>query len=251
MWFFALAVIDCLFFLLRGIRILRARIITRVLIGLSCLFAGIVLFPRPAPETAIQLSAASIIIIATLYMLSEIFLIIFYKIKRVFRKKDLPVSLPEHLMEVCRAMEILAARRVGALIILRQLDMLEGYMDKGIPFDAQINAEALVALFSPGSPMHDGAALISTGRIKRVKSIISLKTNTALPMGIGTRHRSAVGITEKTDAIALVVSEERGEMSIAYRGNLIKAASLKHLQSLLARALKGKNLLLQQPTQKP
>lgn len=84
---------------------------------------------------------------------------------------------------------------------------------------------------------------MANGRIRRVKTILSLKTDGEVPMGVGTRHRSALGITEKTDAIALVVSEERGEISIAYQGCLLKVDSQKELYKLIKRALKGKSIV--------
>lgn len=241
--FFLVAVIDFLFFLLRGLKMLRWKIMIRVLIALSCLSAGLVLLPRSFSPTMIQLTAGIVIVFATLAIIVETLLIIFYKLKRFFSfGRPQPQPLPDYLMETCQAMQILSSRRIGALIILRKNHMLDGYIDKGIPFDAQVNAEALIALFSSGSPVHDGAVLISSGRIRRVKTVLSLKTETSLPMGVGTRHRSAVGITEKTDAIALVVSEERGDMSIASGGALVKADSVEHLQALLVLALKGKSI---------
>ncbi|MFH1493084.1 MAG: DNA integrity scanning protein DisA nucleotide-binding domain protein [Candidatus Omnitrophota bacterium] len=153
------------------------------------------------------------------------------------------MQLPDYLLEICKAMEFLASRKVGVLIILRRKDKLDEYMDSGILFDAQIKSEIVIALFSSASPVHDGAVVIFNGRIRRVKAILSIRTDTEVPMGIGTRHRSAIGITEKTDAIALVVSEERGEISIVSQGCLIKVDSLKELYRLIKKALKGKSIV--------
>jgi len=249
-WFVIFGTVDFLFFLLRGLKVLSARMINRVLIAISCLLAGLILLPQSAPQTMIQITAGLIIVIATLAMVCDIFALIFYKLKSLFFRKKVvcpALALPDYLMEICKALGILAARRTGALIIIRQNDMLEGYIDKGIPFDAQVNAEALVALFSSDSPVHDGAVLVSTGRIRRVKSTLSLKTDTTLPMGVGTRHRAAVGITQKSDAIALIASEERGEISLAYRGQLVRVASQEQLCELIDKALKGKDIIPVQP----
>ncbi|MBU2541683.1 MAG: DNA integrity scanning protein DisA nucleotide-binding domain protein [Candidatus Omnitrophica bacterium] len=169
---------------------------------------------------------------------------IFLRIKRsILTGKDFSMQLPDYLLEICKAMEFLASRKVGVLIILRRKDKLDEYMDSGILFDAQIKSEIVIALFSSASPVHDGAVVIFNGRIRRVKAILSIRTDTEVPMGIGTRHRSAIGITEKTDAIALVVSEERGEISIVSQGCLIKVDSLKELYRLIKKALKGKSIV--------
>ena len=100
----------------------------------------------------------------------------------------------------------------------------------------------MIALFAKSSPVHDGAMIIRNGRIQRVKSIIKCIDGFKVPFGLGTRHRSALGITHKTDSLALVVSEERGEVSVGYRGMLVKAASEKEFFTLVAKALRGKKL---------
>jgi len=158
-------------------------------------------------------------------------------------EKRLIKSLPEYLLEVCHSMGDLARTRTGALIVIERKDSLVGQISGGLAFDAEIKQEILVALFSKLSPVHDGAVVISDGRIRKVKGILPLKTDSVLPMGTGTRHRSAIGITEKSDAIALVVSEERGELSVAYRGNLIRAKSGKDFLKLVQAAYKGKELI--------
>ena len=149
-------------------------------------------------------------------------------------------SLPAYLVEVCRAAEFLSNRKVGALIVIEKRNDLNSILAGGMNFDSDIKAEVLSALFEKNSNVHDGAVIIRRGRIARLKAILPVSTNEGIPAQLGTRHRSAIGVTEKTDAIALVISEERGEISLAYRGKLSNPPSQKELSRLLGRALRGK-----------
>ena len=242
-WLTLIAVLNFLIFLFRGLKTMRWKTFARLFISLSCLLAALILSPYVTSARPIQSIAAIMVIAAAVAVAIDIFLGIFFAVKSsILTGRDFTAPLPDYLMEICKAMEILANRRMGALIVIRRNDKLDEYVGSGMLFDSQIKSEILVALFSRTSPVHDGAVVVSNGRIRRVKTILSLKTDGEVPMGIGTRHRSALGITEKTDAIALVVSEERGEISVAYRGTLVKIMSQGHLYSLLAEALKGKTI---------
>jgi DNA integrity scanning protein DisA with diadenylate cyclase activity len=150
--------------------------------------------------------------------------------------------LPEYAVEICRAMDILSARRLGGLIIIERKDRLDSLVGGGFAFDSEIKAEVVAALFEKTSSVHDGAIIVRYGRIARVKAVLPVSSNRGIPSHMGTRHRSAIGITENSDAIALVVSEERQEQSIAFRGCLLKAGSSKDLMKLLFKALKGRKL---------
>ena len=138
-------------------------------------------------------------------------------------------------------MDQLAAIRKGALIVLERKDSLEPYSKNAVRFDSEVNKDVLISIFHTTSPLHDGALLIKKGRVTAARMILPLATNPDVPMGLGTRHRSGIGITEKTDAIALIVSEERGQMSLAYRGNLMKAESAEKMEEYLSEVLKGKD----------
>ncbi|MBU0549200.1 MAG: DNA integrity scanning protein DisA nucleotide-binding domain protein [Candidatus Omnitrophica bacterium] len=243
-WFKLLAILTFVAFLLRGLKTIRWKIFARVFISAACLLAALVLSPYSASIRLIRFIASALVVAAIAVIVIDIFSGLFLKVRRkVSTGRSSTIPLPDYLMEICSAMEILASQRTGALIVLKRKDKLEEYTSNAIPFDAQIKSEILVALFSATSPVHDGAVIVVNGRIKGVKAILSLKTEGNVPMGIGTRHRSALGITEKTDAIALVVSEERGEMSIAYQGSLVKIDSLKGLYRLIKTASRGKNIM--------
>lgn len=149
-------------------------------------------------------------------------------------------NMSKELREITVALEKLAAQKNGALVILQRKDDLTGYTKRGLKFDSEVKADILLSLFHPHSPLHDGALMIHQGRISAARVILPLSTRTDVPMGFGTRHRSAIGITEKTDAIALIVSEERGTMSVAALGKLVQAQSGEDFVRLLQKALKGR-----------
>jgi len=124
------------------------------------------------------------------------------------------------LEEVVRACAELARRRVGALIVFERDTRLDDLTEGGTGVDAAVSKDLLVSLFLPTSPLHDGAIVISHGRVLNAGCILPLTLRTELPEGVGTRHRAALGITEESDAIAVVVSEETSGISIARAGDL-------------------------------
>jgi diadenylate cyclase len=122
--------------------------------------------------------------------------------------------------EVVRACAELARRRVGGLIVFERDTRLDDLIEAGSALDAAVSKDLLVSLFIPTSPLHDGAVIISHGRVQHASCILPLTLRTELPEGVGTRHRAALGITEESDAIAVVVSEETSTISIAQGGEL-------------------------------
>ncbi len=122
--------------------------------------------------------------------------------------------------EVVRACAELARRRIGGLIVFERNTRLDDLTEAGSTLDAAVSKDLLVSLFLPTSPLHDGAVIIAHGRVLNASCILPLTLRTELPEGIGTRHRAALGITEESDAIAVVVSEETSGISIAQAGEL-------------------------------
>jgi diadenylate cyclase len=135
--------------------------------------------------------------------------------------------------EVAMAAFALAQRRIGALLVFKRQDLLEDYLKGGIPLDGRVSHEILSSIFFPQSPTHDGAVVIQGGRIVSVGCYLPLSENPALPQQYGTRHRAGIGITERCDAIAIIVSEERGEVSLAVGGRIELARSAEELKGLL------------------
>jgi len=122
--------------------------------------------------------------------------------------------------DITGAAETLAARRIGALIVLERTTGLRQYAELGVPLDAIVSADLLASLFVPSSPLHDGAAFVHGTRIVTAGCFLPLSRNLTVARALGTRHRAALGISEETDAVAVVVSEETGRISIAVDGRL-------------------------------
>jgi len=131
----------------------------------------------------------------------------------------------------------LSARQHGALIILQRLDNLAEYIKTGVQMDTTITPEILLQIFYPNTPLHDGAVIITDFRIAAASCIMPLSSSGILSRSpereMGLRHRAALGISEKSDALALVVSEENGDVSIAQSGRIIQQLSLERLENIL------------------
>ena len=113
---------------------------------------------------------------------------------------------------------LLSARRVGALIVFERREGLKNYIENGVPVDSAVSYDLLVTIFTPGTALHDGAVIIQKDRIAAAACFLPLSMNPVLSTQMGTRHRAGIGITEETDAIAVIVSEETGSISIAVAG---------------------------------
>ena len=131
----------------------------------------------------------------------------------------------------------LSARQHGALIILQRLENLEAYVDTGVRMDARVTPELLLQTFYPNTPLHDGAAVIADGRLVAASCVMPLSSSGILNRSperqMGLRHRAALGISEATDAVAVVVSEETGSISIAHSGRMIRRIDPERLENIL------------------
>jgi len=144
---------------------------------------------------------------------------------------------PTTFNEFAVAATALAARRTGALIVIERLDSLKAYSENGITLDAQLSYDLLINLFTPGAPLHDGAVIVQGDRIAAAACFLPLTANPELSRDFGTRHRAALGISEETDALAIVVSEETGVVSLAVEGQLLRDLDAKMLLNHLYRLL--------------
>jgi diadenylate cyclase len=140
--------------------------------------------------------------------------------------------------ELVKASTQLARHRYGALIVLERETGLQNYVERGVPIDGLLTRQLLINLFYPNSPLHDGAAVVRDGRIVAASVVLPLSDNTAATSQLGTRHRAALGITEQSDAIAVVISEETGQISIAENGQLIRNLDAERLDEQLRGILK-------------
>jgi diadenylate cyclase len=126
----------------------------------------------------------------------------------------------KELEEIIRTLFYLAKRRIGALIVIERETSLGDFIDSGFKLDARLTKELLISIFMPVSPLHDGAVIVSKGRIQHAGCILPLTQNPYINKRYGTRHRAAIGLTEETDAVVLVISEETQEISIVRHGAL-------------------------------
>ncbi len=143
----------------------------------------------------------------------------------------------KQMEEIIRTLFYLAKRRIGALIVIERETSLGDFIESGFKLDAVLTKELLISIFMPASPLHDGAVLISEGRIQHAGCILPLTQNPYINKRYGTRHRAAIGLTEETDAVVLVVSEETQEISIVRHGALTtiedEIGLTKSLQAIL------------------
>jgi len=139
------------------------------------------------------------------------------------------------LEEVAKAVVALASRRIGALIVLEREVGLNEYIEVGTRLDARVTRELLESVFMPHSPMHDGALVIQKGRATAARCFLPLSVDPNLSRALGTRHRAAVGLTEETDAAAIVISEEQGSISLVVEGKVTQDLDGPQMRNSLER----------------
>jgi diadenylate cyclase len=145
-------------------------------------------------------------------------------------EKEKIESLIEVIVLACRS---LTARRYGALIILERETGLQEYAETGVALDAELSIELLLTIFDPHTPLHDGGVILREGRILSAACVLPLTTAFLADRRLGLRHRAGIGVTETTDAIAIIVSEERGSISIAHNGRIIRRLDADRLDGVL------------------
>ena len=138
-----------------------------------------------------------------------------------------------------RGIQRLAENRVGSLVVVERETVLGDQIEAGTKIDAEVSKDLLVSIFQSSSPLHDGAVLIQQGRIASAGCILPLTLRDDLPEGVGTRHRAAVGITEETDALVIVVSEETGAISVVLGGEMRSGLTPSELRTVLRTILSG------------
>ena len=167
-------------------------------------------------------------------------------LERIGRAGTLPFALnnkkrnPEFeqtIHTIVTAAAHLSARQHGALIILQRLDHLDEYVQSGVKLDAAVTPELLLQIFYPNTPLHDGAAILSGPKVVAAACVLPLSSSGILNRSperqMGLRHRAALGISEQSDAIALVISEETGAIAIAHAGRMIRRIDSERLENIL------------------
>ena len=157
------------------------------------------------------------------------------------RHKVLTVDEREHLVyEIVNAVDYLRKERIGALIVLERDISLGNYIDKAKKLYADLSSDLLIAIFYEGNPLHDGGVIIQGDRITCAGAVFPTSNSPKLNRRLGTRHRAALGLSEETDAICLVVSEETGRVSIALKGEMLYNLTLDDVRMMLIDELRPK-----------
>jgi len=142
--------------------------------------------------------------------------------------------------EICKSCENMSKSNIGALIVFEKDAGLDELLTGGTLINANVTGELIENIFVPNTPLHDGAVIIRDGKIYKAACVLPLSSNKDLSKECGTRHRAALGITEQSDCVSLVVSEETGKISVMNRGNMIRNLSIANLGELLIKALEPK-----------
>lgn len=167
------------------------------------------------------------------------------KIVDVFDMDD-NILVKHSISEIAKAVEIMSMKQIGALIVLERNTNVAEVLREGITLNAKVTSELIQNIFMPRTPLHDGAIVISGSEILAAKCILPLASEVSVPKSLGTRHRAAVGITEISDALVVVVSEETGTISLAEGGKLTRELTADTLRDLLTKKLdrtKNRNVI--------
>ncbi len=143
--------------------------------------------------------------------------------------------------EIVLAATTLASTKTGALVVIERNVGLKNLVDAGVRLDAELSYDLLVAIFNPASPLHDGAVILRGDRIASASCFLPLSWNPMLSKNLGTRHRAALGVTEDSDAVAIVVSEETGLMSFVRAGQIKRALDATRLRAAIFQAIEGRD----------
>ena len=150
----------------------------------------------------------------------------------------------EIIEEIVRASLTLVEKRLGALIVLERKTGLNNYIEKGVLIDGCVQKETIISIFQPTSPLHDGAVIIQEGRIAAAGCLLPLDTDIEISDTFGTRHQCAMSLSRETDAVVVIISEEKGTVSLAFEGTMRWGLSERLLRDTLLRLLPvGKGLL--------
>ena len=197
-----IAVLVAMFYLSRGFQLETLNWLIRNVVG-YVVFAAIVLMQGDIRRALVHIGRAPFF--------------------RLFRRFDRPAADDDVVEELMVATTALSAKRTGALIVVERSIGLRNYIESGIPLDARLTYDLLVSIFQPTSPLHDGAVIVQGDRVAAAACFVPLTINPRLSRDLGSRHRAALGVTEENDAVAVVVSEETGAISLVINGDIERA----------------------------
>jgi diadenylate cyclase len=140
--------------------------------------------------------------------------------------------------DIVLAANLFSQNQTGALIVIEREIGLRTYIESGVPLDAHLSYDLLATIFRPSAPLHDGAVIVQKDRVAAAACFLPLSMNPVLSTQLGTRHRAGIGVTEETDAIAVIVSEETGQISLAIGGHIERDLTVEQLRERLGRLLR-------------
>jgi diadenylate cyclase len=147
----------------------------------------------------------------------------------------------EIMEELVKASVSMAGRRIGSLIVVERETGINDFLEVGVEIDAKVTADLITAIFHPSSPIHDGALVLQQGRLTRAGCFLPLTQDPNVSKTLGTRHRAAIGLTELVDAVAIVVSEETGKISVVVAGRITRDLDVNALKRVLKRLLEPRD----------
>lgn len=159
--------------------------------------------------------------------------------------KDLETKTKEDVYKIVIAATELAKTKTGGLIVIERDIKINDIMDSGVKIDSEVSPQLIVNLFTPNTPLHDGAVIVSNNKIAAAACILPLADDKDIAKEIGTRHRAGIGISKESDAIAIIVSEETGKISVAIDGNLIADVKEEALKNILIKYMINKRFAVE------
>ncbi len=237
---FSIDVLLVAILLYQGLLLLKRAAVIRLLYGI-CLLVGLYLFAAVFRlQTLFWLIDnlfSSIILIAVIVFQSDIRRVLHTVVRRQPQLGPVSEEATQLVDEFISAVDTLAKRQIGALIVIERSMPLDQYMAVGTDIDAKMTSELLTSIFLPYSPIHDGAVILRQGKITKAGCFLPLTTSPDVAKELGTRHRAAIGITELVDAFVVVVSEETGSISMAVDGRLVRNLDCAALRKQLLRQI--------------
>jgi len=225
-----------LFLLVRGTRAVQIAI---GIVFLSLAFYLAQIFKLRSVHYLLDYLFANIVIIVVILFQSEIRKVLANMGRNPLFRRFYSDSLEETFAEIVLAATTLSASKTGSLIVIERETGLRDYIEKGVRLDAMFSYELLVSIFNTTSPLHDGAVVVQGRRIAGARVFLPLTQRLLSDERFGSRHRAALGITEVTDAVAVVVSEETGGVSVARDGKITEELGKEELRRLLLNLFKG------------
>lgn len=242
------AIIYYLLILLRGTRAMQ------MVMGLVIIFGSVFLFTQFYPLNTLKWMMnkfyPSLITVIVIIFQDDIRRVLSGMGKKSFLASTEPLSSKALLDEITRAATALASQRIGALITIERSIILNRYIEVGVLLDARMSKEILMAIFHPTSPIHDGSVIVQEGRISAAGCFLPLTRSEDLDPNMGTRHRAAIGITEETDAVVVLVSEEGASISLVADGKVSRGLAPKELRKALRNLLSAELQKGQKPQEK-